>query len=339
MNHTILMPDIVQDTIQSPELEVRPVLSFVIPCYNEEDNVAAICAAVTAEAERHVASHEIILIDNGSTDATRQIIRQLCEEDRRIKAIFNSRNFGQMRSPTHAIFQTTGQAVIGLCADFQDPPNMIGQFVQHWKEGKRIVLAQRRSEKTSFIMRIVRDSCYNLLAKYADYPAIPNVTGFGLYDRKVVDAVAAWNEPEPFFRGMIIETGYSVQLIPYDRPDRIAGKTKNNFRTLLDFALASMASSTRNLLRLPLLWAPFFGLIGAILMVCSGLSLFWNGPAILIAIVALQFGFFSVLLGFLGLLGIQIRTISDRSRQTPLVIEEERLNFTEKNMLRTEHGA
>jgi len=125
--------------------DAAPELSIVIPCFNEEENVRAICAAVTAEAERHARSHEIVLIDNRSTDATRAIIRELCAEDGRVRAIFNTRNYGQMRSPTHGIYQAAGEAVIGMCADFQDPPAMIGIFLRQWREGAQIVLAQRRT--------------------------------------------------------------------------------------------------------------------------------------------------------------------------------------------------
>ncbi len=331
------MSEITKDTHRLQISDKGPILSFAIPCYNEEDNVANICRAVSAEAEQHVASHEIILIDNGSTDSTRQIIRQLCQQNRHIKAIFNSRNFGQMRSPTHAIFQSSGDAVIGMCADFQDPPDMIGELVRLWKDGNDIVLAQRNSEKTSFLLRLVRNGCYRLLAKYADYPAIPNVTGFGLYDRKVVDTIAEWNEPEPFFRGMLVETGYSLKLLPYDRPNRAAGQTKNNYKTLMEFALASMGSSTRNLLRLPLFCAPLFGIAAIVVLSLAIFSILWDGPAILISIIALQLGLFSALSGFLGLIGIQIRTISDRTRNVPLVIEQERLNFSETGADRLEH--
>ena len=231
----------------------QPELSFAVPCYNEEGNVEAMCEALTREGRAHAESFEIILIDNGSTDGTRDKIRAICASNPHVRAIFNTRNFGQMRSPTHAIYEARGKAVIGMCADFQDPPEMIGEFVRHWRAGAPIVLGQRRNEKTSFGLRIARAASYVLLSRFADYEALPQVTGFGLYDARVVRQLASWNDPEPFFRGMLVESGYPITLIPFDRPERKSGKTKNNFKTLLDFALASLASSSRQMLRLPLL--------------------------------------------------------------------------------------
>jgi polyisoprenyl-phosphate glycosyltransferase len=304
-----------------------PELSFVVPCYNEEGNVELMCEALIREGKAHARSFEIILIDNGSTDSTRDKIRDICASTLNVRAIFNTRNFGQMRSPTHALYQTRGNAVIGLCADFQDPPAMIGEFVRLWRQGAPIVLGQRRNEKVSLSLRIARSVSYILLARFADYEALPQVTGFGLYDRKVVDQLASWNEPEPFFRGMLVESGYPITLIPFDRPERKFGKTSNTFSTLLDFALASLASSSRRMMRLPLIWAPFAGLLAALFVIAGVIALFFEGPAFALASLGLQIGLFSILLLFLGLLGVQIRTISDRTRGMPLVVEEERINF------------
>lgn len=302
-------------------------LSIVIPCYNEEENVRAICAAVTAEAERHASGHEIILIDNFSTDRTRAIMRELCAADPRIRAILNNRNYGQMRSPTHGIYQAEGRAVIGMCADFQDPPEMIGEFVRRWREGVPIVLAQRRSERTAWPMRIARDRGYAFLNRFGDYPVIPGATGFGLYDRKVVDALAAWNEPEPFFRGMLVESGYPIVLIPFDRPQRAAGHSKNDFAALFSFALSGLAASGKSLLRLPIVMS--FGAAGIAALLLEGTiaALVLDGPAWQLLGLTLAFAMFAVLLLFLGLIGEQLRMLAERSRDTPLVIEQERINF------------
>lgn len=302
-------------------------LSIVIPCYNEEENVRAICAAVTAEAEKHVASHEIILIDNLSTDRTRAIMRELCAEDPRIRAIFNNRNYGQMRSPTHGIYQAEGRAVIGMCADFQDPPEMIGQFISRWREGARIVLAQRRSEKTSWAMQVIRDLGYAFLGRFGDYPVIPGATGFGLYDREVVDELARWQEPEPFFRGMLVESGYSLELIPFDRPERAAGESKNDFAALFSFALSGLAASGKSLLRLPIMLSFYTAGLAALLMLGALAALVLDGPALALLGFAVGFAMFAVLLLFLGLIGEQLRVMAERSRDLPLVIEEERINF------------
>jgi glycosyltransferase involved in cell wall biosynthesis len=304
-----------------------PELSIVIPCFNEAENVRAICAAVTEEAERHARSHEIILIDNQSTDATRAIIRTLCAEDERIRAIFNNRNYGQMRSPTHGIYQATGAAVIGMCADFQDPPAMIGAFVAQWREGAQIVLGQRRSERASLLLGAIRRSGYAFLGRFGDYPVLPGVTGFGLYDRAVVDTLATWHEPEPFFRGMLVESGYRLAVIPFDRPERAAGETKNNFWSLFAFALSGLAGSGKSLLRLPIPLSAGAGTMTGLLLLAAILAATLDGPVWPLLCMMLAIAMFAILLLFIGLIGDQVRMLAERSRNLPLVIEEERLNF------------
>ena len=302
-------------------------LSIVIPCYNEEENVRAICAAVTAEAERHVQSHEIILIDNDSTDRTRLLMRHLCAEDARIRAIFNNRNYGQMRSPTYGIYQAEGAAVIGMCADFQDPPEMIGAFLQQWRAGAQIVLAQRRSERTPLLLTIARRLGYGLLGRYGDYPVIPGATGFGLYDRDVVDTLAGWNEPEPFFRGMLVESGFRIAIVPFDRPERAAGETKNNVAALYSFALSSLAGSAKSLLRLPIPIALLA--LAAVVPLAAGTvaAAIMGGSAWPLFGLTIATAMFATILLFLGLMGEQIRMLAERSRNVSLVIERERLNF------------
>eukprot|EP01037_Dinobryon_pediforme_P010333 gene10333-10399_t len=308
-----------------------PELSVVIPCFNEVDNVAAIVAAVTREAIQHTDSHEIILIDNFSTDGTRAVIRAICLADARVKAIFNNRNYGQIRSPTHGIFQARGRAVIGMCADFQDPPALIGTFLGHWRAGSLVVLGQRRSERTTPLLGLLRKLGYGVLRRVADHPVIPNATGFGLYDRTVVDTLMDWNEPEPFFRGMVGESGFAITLVPFDRPERAAGSSKNNLASLFGFALSGLASSARTLLRVPILiglgMAPLTIVlaIGAIVGALLGWAPVW--PLAFAALLSMMFG--NVML-FLGLIGDQVRLLNERSRGLPLVIEECRINFADR---------
>jgi glycosyltransferase involved in cell wall biosynthesis len=306
---------------------MTPELSIVIPCFNEQENVRAICAAVTAEAARHVRSHEIVLIDNNSTDGTRELMRALCAEDPRIRAIFNNRNYGQMRSPTYGIYQAEGAAVIGMCADFQDPPAMIGEFVRQWRAGAQIVLGQRRSERASLLLGAVRRLGYAFLRRFGDYPVIPGATGFGLFDREVVDTLAAWNEPEPFFRGMLVESGFRLAVVPFDRPERAAGTSKNDFAALASFALSGLAGSAKSLLRMPILLAfPATGI--ALLMLLGAIvARVLNGPWLALLGFATAFAMFAILLLFLGLIGEQVRMLAERSRNVPLVIEVERVNF------------
>ena len=305
----------------------RPELSVVIPCYNEAENVRAICAAVTAQAEKIVSSHEIVLIDNCSTDGTREIIRELCREDARIRAIFNNRNYGQMRSPTYGIYQAGGAAVIGMCADFQDPPEMIGTFVEQWRAGAQVVLGQRRRERAPLLLRAARRIGYAFLSRFADYPVIPGATGFGLFDRKVVETLASWNEPEPFFRGMLVESGFRIAVVPFDRPVRSAGESKNGVRSLFAFAMSALSGSARSLLRLPLLIAALVGSLAGALLLAAPIALFLDGPAAVLAWLGFAAAALALILLSIGLVAEQVRLLVERSRNVPLVIEEERINF------------
>ena len=305
----------------------RPELSVVIPCYNEEENAAAIAAAVVEQMDKVCASFDIIFIDNGSSDRTVEIVRGLCARDPRIKLIVNTRNFGQLRSPTHALFEATGRAVIGIVADFQDPPEMIPLFVERWRAGADIVLATSETKKIAPLFAAMRRLSYGLQRKFGDYPIIPNATGFGLYDAKVVRAIAALNEPEPFFRGLLVETGFAIETIPFKRPPRAAGRSKNGFLALLDFALSALAGSSKGLLRVPLYVSFFIFLATVVTMIGAVYSMLVGAnPRMWLFAALLEFQF-GLLFLFLGLLGVQVRMISDRTRGTPLVIERERVNF------------
>lgn len=307
--------------------EPRPEIAVVIPCYNEEDNVRQIHAAVSAELRAHARGHEIILIDNGSTDRTRPLLREIAAADPATRVILNNRNYGQMRSPTYAIFQTEGEAVIGMCADFQDPPALIATFIAQWRAGAEVVLGQRRAERASVATRLSRTLGYALLGRFADHPVIAGATGFGLYSRRCVDTLAAWNEPEPFFRGMLVESGFRIAVVPYDRPQRAAGVSKNSRRTLIDFALNGLAGSARTLLRLPLMLSLAMAALTALLLLATLASFLRDGPTGILALLTAQVAIFAVLLLFLGLFGVQLRLVADRTRNVPLVVEEERLNF------------
>jgi glycosyltransferase involved in cell wall biosynthesis len=310
--------------------ETRPEIAAVIPCLNEAENAEAIAQAAIAVLERAGVSFEIVFIDNGSSDGTPDIVKRLCAADPRIRLIVNTRNFGQMRSPTHGIYQATATgAVIGLCADFQDPPELIGEFITRWRAGAMIVLGVRRSEKASFAITVIRELGYAFFQRFADYKVIPGATGFGLYDRRVVDALRRWRDPEPFFRGMLVETGYALETIPYDRPPRAGGVSKNNVLTLFGFAMSSLAGSSKSLLRAPLPTALLTGALAAATLLVAACRAVLG----LAASGAFTWGMaemaFSVICLFLGVMGEQIRFISEISRNTPLVIEKERVNFPE----------
>jgi glycosyltransferase involved in cell wall biosynthesis len=302
-------------------------ISVVIPCYEEEENAAAIAHAVIGELEKAAVSFEIIFIDNASTDRTVEILKTICSTDPRVKLIVNNQNYGQMRSPTHAIYQTSGLAVIGICADFQDPPEMIGEFIARWHSGIPIVLGVRDSEKTSLILRLTREIGYAFYARFGDYRVIPNATGFGLYDKKVVDCLKKWRDPEPFFRGMLVESGYEICLIPYHRPQRTRGKSKNTVAELLNFGLSGLTGSSKKLLRAPLILSVFVFLALAIASVTTLIMCFLGADLNALLLCDALLFMLGVNLFFLGLIGDQVRMIAQIVRNTPLVVESERINF------------
>lgn len=312
------------------ESSLRPDISVVIPCLDEEENARPIAKAVVEQLESTGCTFDIIFIDNGSSDRTVEIIRSMCAADPRIRLIVNTRNFGQMRSPTHAIFRAKGRAVIGIAADFQDPPELIPAFVERWRAGADIVLATSDTKKVSPLFAAVRRLSYAAQRKFGDYPIIPHATGFGLYDSRVVRAIESLNEPEPFFRGLLVETGFNIVTIGFQRPGRTGGRSKNGFFTLLDFALSGLAGSSKGLLRVPLymsfltLVGSAFTLLGAAYSMAVGAN-----PRMWLFACLLEFQLGLIFL-FLGLIGVQVRAISDRTRGTPLVVERERVNFPDE---------
>lgn len=308
-----------------------PEISVVIPCRNEEANVGRMALAVIAQMETVCDDFELIFIENCSTDRTIDALREVCARDPRVRAIINTRNFGQMRSPTHGIFEAQGRAVINLCCDFQDPPELIPEFVRRWRNGSDIVLGVRQDEKSSRVLTAMRNLSYSLQRKFGDFPIIPNATGFGIYDARVVRAIEQLNEPEPFFRALLVETGFPIETIPFPRAQRSAGKSNNNFFTLLDFALNGLAGSSKSLLRYPL----YVGFVASVLtllcLIGSVFAAFTGRSVQLWLFAAMLEGQFAMLFLFLGLMGVQVGLVSDRTRKAPLVIERERINFPEAN--------
>lgn len=307
--------------------EISPEISVVIPCRNEEANVEAIAAAVIARLEPLTSAFDLIFIDNCSADRTVAIVQAMCARDPRIRLIVNTRNFGQMRSPTHAIFAARGRAVIAMCADFQDSPDLIPEFVRRWRSGVPIVLGVREAEKSGAAMRAIRSLAYAVQRRIGDYPIIPNATGFGLYDARVVREIAALNEPEPFFRGLLVETGHRLETIPYARPRRVRGRSNNGFFQLLDFALNGLAGSSKSLLRAPLYLAFLIGLLTLGALGGAVWAGFTGHSVQLWLLAAVLQGLFALLFLFLGLIGVQVQLVAERTRNQPLVIERERVNF------------
>lgn len=303
----------------------------MIPCYNEVENIVAMSKAVVTQIEAlEQYDFELLFIDNKSTDGTRDVLRTICAEDKRIKAIFNCKNFGQFNSPYYGMLQTSGDCVIIMCCDFQDPVEMIPVFLREWESGYKIVCGVKKSSKENRIMRFLRTCYYKIIRKMSDVEQIEHFTGFGLYDRSFINVLRTLDDPIPFLRGIVAELGPERKEITYEQQKRRAGKTHNNFYTLYDAAMLSFTSYTKIGLRL----ATFFGAILSALSILSALTYFimklcwWDRfPAGNIPILLAVLVFGSVQLFFIGLLGEYILSINIRAMHRPLVVEEERLNF------------
>ncbi len=310
-------------------------ISVLIPCYNEAENVGPISRAVTEILEKELPQYdyELVFIDNDSTDGTRDIIRGLCADNPRIKAILNARNFGQFNSPYYGMLQVTGDCVIEMVADFQDPVEMIPKYIHEWEKGYKIVLGIKTSSKENRLMYWLRSCYYKTIKKLSDVEQIEHFTGSGLYDREFIEVLRNLDDPTPFLRGIVAELGYRRKEIPYEQPRRRAGKTHNNFYRLYDAAMLSVTSYTKAGLRLATIFGSICAVVSMLIaMVYLVMKLIWwdRFPAGMAPMLIGMLFLGSVQLFFIGFLGEYIMSINQRVMKRPLVIEEERINFNEE---------
>lgn len=310
-------------------------VSVLVPTYNESLNVIPLCEAIVAEFSKIPQyAYEIVFIDNDSKDDTQDKIRYLCSSNKNIKAIFNAKNFGQNNSPYYGIQQTTGDCTILMCADFQDPVEMIPQLIEKWDvEGYKIVSCIKTTSKENKLLRFARTCYYKLIHKFSEVEQIEHYTGFGLYDRTFIEVLKDLKDPTPFLRGLVAEFGYSRIDIPYEQQKRKVGKSKNNFFSLYDIAMLSFTSYTKIGLRV----ATFIG--GIIACISFVIAIFYliyklaNWDTFDAGMAPIVIGMFflgAVQLVFLGLLGEYILSINKRVMNRPLIVEKERIGFREE---------
>ncbi len=307
------------------------VISVVTPCYNEEENVKDLYEQVKQvfdDLEGYTYEH--IFIDNASRDKTVTILKDIAKDDKRVKVIVNTRNFGHIRSPYHALLQAKGDAVIGIAADLQDPPAMIKDFLKKWEEGYKIVIGVKSKTEESPLFFAVRKIYYNIIGRLSEIEVIKNFTGFGLYDRQVIEILREIDDPYPYFRGLICDIGFEKATIEYVQPARRRGLTKNNFYTLYDLAILGITNHSK----VPLRLATMMGFSLSLLSLLSAAGyfvyklIFWERFSVGIAPLVIGLFFFSsVQLFFIGIVGEYIGSIHTQVLKRPLVVEKERINF------------
>jgi glycosyltransferase involved in cell wall biosynthesis len=307
------------------------LISVVTSCYNEEQNVRPLYEAVREiMRQRPHYRYEHIFIDNNSRDQTRMILREICEEDKNVKAIFNARNFGAIRSGMHVVLQAKGDAVIGLACDFQDPPELIDRFFEQWEQGARIVLGVKTSAAERTVFYRIRGMYYRLLANISEAPPVAQSTGFGMFDRVVIEALRRINDPYPFFRGLLAEIGYRPTLVPYHQPTRRRGISSQNFYRLYDHAFLGITSHSKVPLRLATMLGFAMGAVSSFVAFGYLVAklIFWQQFSIGVAPILIGFFFLtSIQLFFIGIVGEYVGVIYTHVRRVPHVFELERINF------------
>ena len=308
-------------------------VTILTPCYNEAENVRALYERVRAVFQPlGEYAYEHLFIDNASTDQTVSILRDIAAHDMRVKVIVNTRNFGHIRSPYHALLQCRGDAVIGMAADLQDPPELIPTFLEKWREGYKVVLGIKSASDESSLMFAIRRWGYSVIDRLSEVKQVRNSTGFGLYDKAFVSVLRRLPDPYPYFRGIVAELGFRYATVPYTQPQRTRGVTKNNMYALYDIGVQGIVNHSKIPLRLATI-AGFCCSIASLAAACVYFVmklLFWyNLPIGIAPLVIGLFGVASVQLFFLGVLGEYVGQIYTQVRNRPLVVEQERINFTD----------
>lgn len=309
-------------------------ISIMIPCYNETENVIPMAEEVEKVLKKELSKYdyEIVFIDNASTDGTREKLESICENNKKVKAIFNVTNFGQFNSPFYGMCQCTGDCVIPVCCDFQDPLELIPVFVKKWEEGHKIVSGIKSSSKENGLLYLLRTIYYKAIKNMSSVMMIEHFTGFGLYDKTFISILRELNDPIPFIRGIVAEygAGFNMVQVEYEQPQRRAGKTHNNFYTLYDAAMLSFTSYTKVGLRLATfvgILCSFISVVIAIVYLVLKLHNWYGFNAGMAPITIGVFLLGGIQLFFIGLIGEYILNINTRVIHRPIVIEEKRINF------------
>ena len=306
------------------------LISILIPTYNEEENISELIDQIIKNIDHKKFDYEIIVIDNYSEDNTAKIVKELIVKNKKIRLIINNKNYGHLRSPFYGLMQTKGDASILINADFQDPPELIGQLITMWKQGADVVLLKKEKSEENKFMFFIRSFFYSFLNKISDIKLPSNTTGSGIFDKKFIQNLKKIKDPYPYFRGLIYEIGGNIKYLDFKQPIRKYGKTKNNFFTLYDLAMLGIIKHSK----LPIRILTITGMFLTIASILTALFyffmklIFWEKFQMGIAPIVIGFFIFGAFqIFFLGIIGEYVLNINTQSRNLPLVIEKERVNF------------
>lgn len=309
---------------------MRKKISIVTPTFNEELNIEKLCNDIAFQMKKLDYDYEHIVIDNLSTDTTVPILEKKAQKDKNLKVIINSRNFGHIRSPIHGLLQSTGDAVILMSADFQDPIELIPKYIDEWKKGYPVVMGQKLTSEESKFKHLTKKMYYKFINLISEFPLLMDTTGAGLFDRKIIEELRKVNDPYPYFRGLVSEVTSEIKLLQFHQPKRNKGVTKNNFYTLYDLGILGIIKHSK----MPLRIITFIGLIASLLsFIVSIVFLFrkllnWNSFDVGIApLIIGVFMIASIQIFLLGFIGEYVMNILYHNRNLPLVIEKKRINF------------
>lgn len=306
-------------------------ISVMTPCYNEEGNIRNIYNAVKAQFDKLPQyTYEHIFIDNYSTDNSRHILRELAQQDKNVKVILNARNFGPNRSGTYGMLQGSGDALICIVCDLQDPPEMIPTFLEKWEEGYKVVLGQKTKSKESPVMFAIRKLYYKIMERISEAEHLTNVTGYGLFDKEVLEMIKWIDDPDPYIRGLVPQLGYKWCLVEYTQQERVFGKSSYNFSRYFDFAITGMTHVSKRPLRIVTMFGIIMSMISFLLALVYLMIKLFNWDKFDAGTAPILIGMFllgSVQLACIGVIGEYIGAILTKVTKRPMVVEEERINF------------
>ena len=309
---------------------MKKLISIITPTFNEEGNIEKLCKKISEELLKTDCDYEHIVIDNNSKDKTVEILKKIAANNKNLKIIINTRNFGHIKSPIHGMLQCKGDAAILMSADFQDPPEMISDYIDEWKKGFDVVLGQKESSKDNLFVHNLKKIFYKFIKSISEVPLMLDTTGAGLFDRKIIEQVRSIDDPYPYFRGLISEITSNIKLIKFNQPKRLSGETKNNFYTLYDIGILGIIKHSK----IPLRIMTFLGFFTSIISILISLVFllrkifFWDSFDLGIApLIVGLFGIASIQIFLLGFIGEYVMNILTQTRKLPLVIEKERINF------------